>query len=103
MAVVRKIADRVYVMKEGEIVEAGYAGKLFSSPNHAYTKTLLEASSVGLPRPINKESKKVIKLWIIAMEKFLDLEMVIRDFIQPLLVFIFEGIRDAFDPRKTFR
>ena len=60
LAVVRKIADRVYVMKEGEIVETGYTGELFNSPNHAYTKTLLEASSVGLPRPINKGAKEVI-------------------------------------------
>ena len=60
LAVVRKIADRVYVMKEGEIVETGYTGELFNSPNHAYTKTLLEASSVGLPRPINKSAKEVI-------------------------------------------
>ena len=60
LAVVRKIADRVYVMKEGEIVEVGYTRELFNSPNHAYTKTLLEASSVGSPRPINKRAKEVI-------------------------------------------
>ncbi|MFL2799359.1 MAG: ABC transporter ATP-binding protein [Paracoccaceae bacterium] len=60
LAVVRKIADRVYVMKEGVIVEAGCTGELFNSPNHAYTKTLLEASSVGLPKPINNGAKEVI-------------------------------------------
>ena len=60
LGIVRKIADRVYVMKEGEIVESGTADQLFISPVHPYTKMLLEASSAGLPKPINEDAKEVI-------------------------------------------
>ncbi|MFZ9088217.1 MAG: dipeptide ABC transporter ATP-binding protein [Pontimonas sp.] len=43
MAVVADLADRVVVMKQGEIVEQGTTAKLFSAPQHPYSKALLEA------------------------------------------------------------
>ena len=69
LGIVRKIADRVYVMKEGEIVESGTADQLFISPAHPYTKMLLEASSTGLPKPIIEDAKEVItsknlRIWV---------------------------------------
>jgi peptide/nickel transport system ATP-binding protein len=42
--VVRAIADRVYVMLEGRIVEHGPTAELFSSPQHEYTRALIAAS-----------------------------------------------------------
>jgi peptide/nickel transport system ATP-binding protein len=42
--VIRAIADRVYVMQQGRIVEEGAAAAVFDSPRHAYTKALLAAS-----------------------------------------------------------
>jgi peptide/nickel transport system ATP-binding protein len=43
--VVRAIADRVYVMLEGRIVEHGPTAELFSSPQHEYTRALIAATS----------------------------------------------------------
>ena len=47
LGIVRKIADRVCVMCEGEIVEAGEAAKIFAAPEHEYTKHLLAAEPKG--------------------------------------------------------
>ena len=41
--VVRLMCDRVMVMKAGRIVEQSGADELFRNPQHAYTRTLLEA------------------------------------------------------------
>jgi microcin C transport system ATP-binding protein len=44
LRVIRALADRVYVMKEGCVVESGMADQIFDSPNHPYTRELLEAA-----------------------------------------------------------
>jgi microcin C transport system ATP-binding protein len=49
LGVVRKMADRVAVMTQGEIVEAGPATEVFGRPQHAYTRRLLAAEPA--PRP----------------------------------------------------
>lgn len=43
LSLVRFLAHRVAVMREGEIVEIGDTEEIFSAPKHPYTKTLLEA------------------------------------------------------------
>jgi peptide/nickel transport system ATP-binding protein len=43
MPVVRYLATRIAVMYRGKIVELGETEKLTSSPQHPYTKSLLEA------------------------------------------------------------
>ena len=43
MGVVAEVADRVLVMYKGEKVEEGESTRLFSAPQHAYTKALLAA------------------------------------------------------------
>jgi peptide/nickel transport system ATP-binding protein len=45
LGVVRRIADRIYVMREAEIVEEGETKYLFENPKHAYTRALLDAAS----------------------------------------------------------
>ncbi len=42
--VVRRIADRVLVMQQGQIVEAGRTGDIFHAPRHEATRALLAAS-----------------------------------------------------------
>jgi peptide/nickel transport system ATP-binding protein len=42
--VVRSIADRVYVMQMGRIVEHGSTEGVFASPRHAYTEALIAAT-----------------------------------------------------------
>ncbi|WP_113701485.1 ABC transporter ATP-binding protein [Nonomuraea lactucae] len=43
LALVSTIADRVLVMKDGEVVEAGPAAEVLARPSHPYTRELLEA------------------------------------------------------------
>lgn len=43
LAVVRQIADRAYVLRRGEVVEAGEIEQLLNAPSHPYTRQLLEA------------------------------------------------------------
>ncbi len=49
LGIVRKLADDVCVMQKGRIVEAGPVARIFSNPQHAYTKALLAAEPKGLP------------------------------------------------------
>jgi len=49
LRIVRKMADRVCVMTQGEIVEAGSTEEIFARPQHAYTRRLLEAEPRGEP------------------------------------------------------
>ena len=55
LAVVRKICDRVIVMKAGEIIEKGETNYVFNNPEKNYTKNLL--SSVPLPDPELEQKK----------------------------------------------
>jgi oligopeptide transport system ATP-binding protein len=43
LAVVRRLADRVAVMYRGEIVETAPADDVYETPQHEYTRTLLDA------------------------------------------------------------
>ena len=44
LSVVRAIADRVYVLQQGRIVEDGPTERVFTAPEQAYTKRLLAAT-----------------------------------------------------------
>jgi len=52
LGVVRKMAERVCVMTNGKIVEAGDTAQIFDDPQHAYTKKLLDATPRGDPLTI---------------------------------------------------
>ncbi|MFN3662023.1 ABC transporter ATP-binding protein, partial [Yoonia sp.] len=68
LTIVRKIADRVCVMKNGEIVEEGPTAELFANPQHPYTRSLLDAESTGVPVPVPADAPVVLqtdaaKIW----------------------------------------
>jgi len=44
LAVVRQLADRVYVLRDGEVVESGACQDVLNSPTHPYTQSLVAAS-----------------------------------------------------------
>jgi len=50
--VVRRVADRVAVMRHGQIVETGQVQTVFEAPQHPYTKMLIAAEPSGSPAPI---------------------------------------------------
>jgi peptide/nickel transport system ATP-binding protein len=43
LAVVRQVADRIYVLYRGEVVESGPAGNILSAPKHWYTRQLMDS------------------------------------------------------------
>jgi peptide/nickel transport system ATP-binding protein len=46
LGVIHHLSDRILVMKDGRIVEAGDATELFARPQHPYTRELLAATAV---------------------------------------------------------
>jgi microcin C transport system ATP-binding protein len=52
LAIVRRYADRVCVMKNGSVVEAGPVSRVFDAPRHPYTQMLLAAEPRGRPLPL---------------------------------------------------
>jgi len=59
LGIVRRMAERVYVMRNGEIVETGRAENVFANPQHPYTRHLLEAEPKGTP-PSTDPSRPVV-------------------------------------------
>jgi microcin C transport system ATP-binding protein len=57
LQIVRRYADRVCVMKDGVIVEAGRVGDVFAAPSHPYTRMLLAAVPKGHPVPLPNDAK----------------------------------------------
>ena len=45
LAVVKKIADYVCIMKDGEIIEKNFTENIFSNPQHSYTKELITSKT----------------------------------------------------------
>lgn len=61
LGIVRKFADRVCVMKDGEIVESGRAAEVFANPQHPYTQMLLAAEPGGAPDPVPAGANEVVR------------------------------------------
>ncbi|NRB36206.1 MAG: ABC transporter ATP-binding protein [Rhodobacteraceae bacterium] len=61
LGVVRRIADRVCVMKDGEIVETGPTADIFTNPRHPYTQMLLAAEPSGSPAPVPDQAPEIAR------------------------------------------
>ncbi len=59
LGLVRKMAEDVCVMTNGDIVEQGPAARIFANPQHEYTQKLLSAEPSGEP-PLSDQSAKEI-------------------------------------------
>ena len=57
LAVVRMLADRVYVLFRGEVMEHGTRDQVFAAPFHPYTHSLLEA----VPAPLKPRHKTTLR------------------------------------------
>jgi len=68
LGIVRRIADRVFVMQQGEVVESGPTAELFANPQHPYTQKLLGAEAKGTPAPVPENAPVMVaadnlKVW----------------------------------------
>jgi oligopeptide transport system ATP-binding protein len=61
LGIVRRFADRVYVMRSGEVVETGATERLFSAPEHPYTRMLLDAEPEGTKPPPGDTAQELIR------------------------------------------
>jgi ABC-type uncharacterized transport system, duplicated ATPase component len=61
LAVVKKMADQIYVMKSGKIVENDDKNKIFLNPSHEYTRELISSQN-QTRQSLFKGSKNIIKV-----------------------------------------
>ena len=74
MGVIAGMADKVQVMRLGEVVESGNTDQVFYSPKHDYTKALLDAMP-RIDRPVREGHAMLQPLSTIGAEKrLLDVE-----------------------------
>jgi len=61
LGIVRKMADDIHVMTQGEVVEHGSTENIFQHPQHVYTRALLSAEPGTLPHRDDQEQKSVLQ------------------------------------------
>jgi microcin C transport system ATP-binding protein len=76
LGIVRRVADKVCVMKDGEIVEAGPTAEIFANPRHPYTRKLLAAEQKGQPDPVATDAETIVqtdhlKVWFPIQQGFM--------------------------------
>ncbi|MBD0865422.1 MAG: ABC transporter ATP-binding protein [Rhodobacteraceae bacterium] len=68
LGIVRRIADRVCVMRNGRIIETGLTAEIFGTPRQPYTRMLLAAKPKGLPSPVAADAEEIasangLRIW----------------------------------------
>jgi microcin C transport system ATP-binding protein len=61
LSIVRHFADRVAVMKSGELVEIGPCARIFAAPQHPYTRMLLAAEPKGRAAALSVDAGTLIE------------------------------------------
>jgi microcin C transport system ATP-binding protein len=61
LGIVRKLADTVCVMQTGKIVEHGEVERVFTSPQHPYTRALLAAEPKPDPAPPRPDAPVIVE------------------------------------------
>ncbi len=61
LGIVRQMAERVFVMQNGNLVENGSCADIFACPTHSYTKKLLAAEPKGSPKKISIDAKVILE------------------------------------------
>ena len=60
--IVRRLADNVAVMRQGQCVEQNNRARLFSQPQHPYTQQLLAAENLGDPLSLPADATPLLKV-----------------------------------------
>jgi microcin C transport system ATP-binding protein len=68
LGIVKHMADKLCVMRNGKIVEFGQAQEVFANPQHEYTKMLLAAEPKGSPPQVAADAEEIasardLKVW----------------------------------------
>jgi microcin C transport system ATP-binding protein len=76
LTIVENMADRVYVMQHGKVVEENSSAQLFTSPQHPYTCKLIESRPSGSVEKLDSEatvllSARELKVWFPVKKGFL--------------------------------
>ncbi|MFL5127378.1 MAG: ABC transporter ATP-binding protein [Microvirga sp.] len=61
LGIVRCLASRTYVMRDGEVVESGETAEIFARPRHAGTRRLIEAEPRGRKAPPAPDAPVVLE------------------------------------------
>jgi len=62
LGIVRKMAERVYVMNQGQVVETGPTADIFTAPRHEYTRHLLKAEPKGTAPAMDAKADSVVEV-----------------------------------------
>jgi len=68
LAVVKGLADRIIVMKSGEIVEEGETNAVFDDPQHDYTKKLIAAIPNGAKQETQSSDESLVQVENLVVE-----------------------------------
>lgn len=60
LGVVRHVADTVYVMRGGRIVESGTTEEIFTQPQKDYTRQLMTSRITGHPHPLEENTPELV-------------------------------------------
>ncbi|MDO3382326.1 ABC transporter ATP-binding protein [Gilvimarinus algae] len=62
LKIVKRLADRVAIMRAGQILEVGQTSEVFSSPTHEYTRLLLASDPGEAPSPVKPDAEPLLEV-----------------------------------------